>query len=320
VTENDGQFSVCDKVKRPADNVILTPIDSDLDTPTMEAGNEQASKSLHSENAELSNRVEPVLPISPSCPKVMPRPTHEILVFWTSPPKGGTGNLRFEKWKECVGPNNGHVIRFADLAPASTGNAFASEEDATVSTGDTSRQVGSDEKVLQVGLATADVSPSVDYKPLEEMDLKSLAELHQQMELARGQVRADLVVPGRVGGHGLAILVDSGATITVLSTRKWIQIHRDNPHLTLMSSPDTVQMASGECQPVGGRVMVELELAGQTYLHQVYVMQIQQDCILGMDFLAQYDVACDWRKGILKVRGTEVEACRRYSLGDGRLR
>ncbi len=35
------------------------------------------------------------------------------------------------------------------------------------------------------------------------------------------------------------------------------------------------------------------------------------------DFVHKYDVDCDWRRGVLRLKGSEVLACRRYTVGDG---
>ena len=74
--------------------------------------------------------------------------------------------------------------------------------------------------IAQLEASYFDMSPTDTPRPLEELDLKSLAGLHVHMRKAREQVPADLAVPGKIGGHCLAVLVDSGATCMVLSTRK----------------------------------------------------------------------------------------------------
>ena len=174
--------------------------------------------------------------------------------------------------------------------------------------------------VAQLDASYFDMSAADTLRPLEELDLKSLADLHVHMKKAREQVPADLVVPGKIGGHCIAVLVDSGVTCTVLSNRKWTQIHRDNPNLTLLSDSDRVQLASGASQSTQGKLLVEIEPTGQYYLHEVIVIGIMKDMIMAMDFLALHGAECDWSGGILRLRGKELEACRQYSLGDARLR
>jgi len=262
------------------------------------------------------------------------RPTHEVPVYWVTPLDGGLGSCKLQEWEKRVGPGR-CSIRFVELShqpvegkPSSekdgpTPKGAASVEDSPVLPGvgvEGRSSLGESTQGLSINAAILDTAPSTEPRSLESLDLKSLADLHLQLEQSREQLRADLIVPGKIGGHSLAILVDSGATISVLSTRKWTQIYRDNPHLTLVSTPDRVQLASGTSEPMAGKVVVQLELAGQFYIHQVAVLNIFEEFILGYDFLAKHDVECDWKKGILKLRGKELEACRQYSVGDGKLR
>ena len=91
--------------------------------------------------------------------------------------------------------------------------------------------------------------------------------------------------------------------------------------MILLSNADRVQLASGASQSVQGKLLVQAELAGQYYLHQVIVIDINvEDVIIAMDFLALHDAECDWSPGLLRLRGKELEAWRQYSLGDGHLR
>ena len=278
-------------------------------SPT-EDGAEQVTLSPDTKCTSVKDPVPYAAPSNSSEPnKLVPRPTHDVPLYWTPPAKGRVGSFNIEQWKKSAGPM-ATAVRFAELA-GQVGDAVK----VSASTRSSKQPV-----IAQLDASYFDVSPTNTPRPLEELDLKSLADLHVHMKRAREKVPADLVIPGKIGGHCLAILVDSGATCTVLSTRKWTQIHRDNPNLTLLSDADRVQLASGASQSIQGKLLVQIELAGQYYLHQVIVMDIMEDMIMGMDFLALHDAECDWSRGILRLRGKELEACRQYSLDDGRLR
>ena len=192
-------------------------------SPT-EDGAEQMTLSPDTECTSVEGPVPYAAPSNSSKPKVVPRPTPDAPLYWTPPAKGRVGSLHIEQWKESAGPM-ATAIRFAELA-AQVGDAVKVAA---------SMRSSEQPAVAQLDASYFDMSPTNTPRPLEELDLKSLADLHVHMKKAREQILADLVVPGKIGGHCLAILVDSGATCTVLYTRKWTQIHRDNPNLTRLS-------------------------------------------------------------------------------------
>ena len=47
---------------------------------------------------------------------------------------------------------------------------------------------------------------------------------------------------------------------------------------------------------------------------------VEEDLIIGVDFLRKHQVDCDWTRGVLRLKGEEPLACCRYSLGDERIR
>ena len=230
--------------------------------------------------------------------KAVPRPVHEVPIFLV---KSASGRDCWDK-RSCFMTNAQEpgfgIQTFAGLASLDS---------------EPTRNTGLDPRYF-------DLSPTNQSRQLEDLDLKSLSDLHKFIGDERKRVPMDLVVPSRMGSVMLTTLIDSGATCSVLSSRKWQQIHRDNPGLTLVSTSERVHLASGAEQPILGKVVAEIELAGQFYMHQFLVMETMEEAILGIDFLAMHEAECDWSRGVLRLRGKEVEACRQYSLGDGRKR
>lgn len=49
-------------------------------------------------------------------------------------------------------------------------------------------------------------------------------------------------------------------------------------------------------------------------------MDVQEDIILGLDFVQRYKVDWNWRRGILTLRGREAVAFRKYRTGDAKAR
>jgi hypothetical protein len=130
----------------------------------------------------------------------------------------------------------------------------------------------------------------------------------------------ELIVPGRICGLVVPVLIDTGAAVSLASTTLWDKLHRQSPGLSLLSTSCCIRTVSGDRAHVPGRLVLELELAGQFYVHQFIVADIAENMILGLDFLRKHQVDCDWGYGVLRLRAVELHAWRRYSLGDGLVR
>jgi hypothetical protein len=55
----------------------------------------------------------------------------------------------------------------------------------------------------------------------------------------------ELVVPGKVSGLAVAMLIDSGVSVSVMSTALWDAIHRSHPGWTLFSTDCRIRTVSG---------------------------------------------------------------------------
>ena len=230
----------------------------------------------------------------------MPRPTNEIPVYWKHTEELTTES--FEDVKEAIRNHRPQVVKAHGKA----------------------RPVGEDhrqEQVLRVKSVSVDTSHSTTVpQQIEALDLHSLLDLHQQLEAEVADTPGELILTGKVSGLMVGMLVDTGASVTTLSTRMWERIHELCPGWTMMPTEIRIRAVSGETVPVRGQVALEIELEGQFYVHQFIVIDVKEDIILGMDFLVKHQVDIDWRRGVLTLRGEEVRRARKYSLGDKKVR
>ena len=95
----------------------------------------------------------------------------------------------------------------------------------------------------------------------------------------------EMKISGRIGGVVMKMLVDTGSMISLVNIR----------HSQVWSSWGSpsrikVRLADGTSVPVGREGIVEMEISGQTLEHQVVEMAIEEDVILGMDFLVKFGV------------------------------
>jgi len=241
----------------------------------------------------------------------MPRPTHEVPVYWIEP------QPEWSSYRE--------IEPILDLATSHGVTKFRDKEGALAVLMAYQSRVSSTECAEtqeHVYLATPEDldKPSDHPRGVEDMDLHNLVDLHRHFDQERRALPSELVVPGKMHGLAIGILIDSGATLSIVSTKFWSQLRALNPKLALIPTNVRLTTASGASMRARGHLLLEVELAGQFYLHQFTVVDSQEPAIIGLDFLAKHDVECDWRRGVLRLRGTEVRTVRQYSVGDGKTR
>lgn len=124
---------------------------------------------------------------------------------------------------------------------------------------------------------------------------------------------SSIIIRGSVNGVPCAMLVDTGATATVV--RKDILGLGES---TLSREPAAVlRTVTGSTFPVLGRQEVTIDLGGQSERrrHLVLVADITDDCILGMDFLATWGCLIDAAKGTVEVGAGVIGAVEEWDTG-----
>ena len=90
------------------------------------------------------------------------------------------------------------------------------------------------------------------------------------------------------GGQMLECLIDTGAALTVLSASVWDA--SDKSKLCELKPYDKpISMASGSPLDVKGKVNLLIEIAGRKYAMDVLVASIDNDILLGLDFMVLYN-------------------------------
>ena len=238
---------------------------------------------------------------APSPHRTMLRSMHEVPLYWRNADRETSiARADLVKLAQAADPETG-VLKLTNLG-ASLGGP-------------------TEEPVVNVRLVKVDTSVSTEVpRGIETLGLHALADLHQQLEEERRAMPGELVVPGRICGLAVPMLVDTGAAVSLASTTLWDKLHRQSPGLSLLSTSCCIRTVSGDRAHVRGRLILELELAGQFYVHQFIVADVAENMILGLDFLRKHQVDCDWGRGVLRFQGSELHVCRRYSIGDGLVR
>ena len=108
-------------------------------------------------------------------------------------------------------------------------------------------------------------------------------------------------------GKECDLLIDSGAAVTVISIKLWTKLPvSEKPELTSPNGTIKLEAANNELIPVKGIATVNIHIGDQSFEWEVYVADIDDDGILGYDFLYYHDCNLSARQG-LTIGGRKVK-------------
>ena len=110
-----------------------------------------------------------------------------------------------------------------------------------------------------------------------------------------------LVVVGQVDNRPVKFLVDTGASITVIS-----KANDDMTSGNLNPVEFEVVQVNGDPMPVMGQKVTEITLGPLRVSHQVVVADVKDDAILGIDFLTQHDCKLDLSSQLLTIQDMTI--------------
>ncbi|XP_060561567.1 retroviral-like aspartic protease 1 [Ruditapes philippinarum] len=111
---------------------------------------------------------------------------------------------------------------------------------------------------------------------------------------------AGLYAYGKVGNVSVNCLVDTGATVTVISENLWLKLKSKNKITPFELS---VSSTSGDLLKVKGQTEIDLRFKRHLYKTKVVVAEIGNDVVLGLDFMQQYGVCIDVIRNTMKLKG-----------------
>ncbi|MCG8048996.1 MAG: reverse transcriptase domain-containing protein, partial [Candidatus Thiodiazotropha endolucinida] len=120
-----------------------------------------------------------------------------------------------------------------------------------------------------------------------------------------GTNNSGLFAAAEVNGKPVYCLVDTGATLTIISTKVWELV--DPPFSALTPFPQTISTATGSPIEVSGKARVQIKMAKSICYIDVIVANIENDLIIGLDFLKNMDCRIDVAQGTLTIQGETMQ-------------
>ena len=108
-----------------------------------------------------------------------------------------------------------------------------------------------------------------------------------------------------MNGQPINCLLDIGATLTIISTKVWETLDRSK--LTLIAFDQNISTASGSPIEVTGRTRVQLKVADYLCYLDVVIANIDNELILGLDFLKKMNCRIDVAKETLDIQDRSVK-------------
>lgn len=120
-----------------------------------------------------------------------------------------------------------------------------------------------------------------------------------------------MFIAARVQDTPLPLLVDTGASVTILSEKSFQSISPSKrPQITPVNTK--LVTATGTTSSFIGQTCVEIQIDQHKFFHNVLIADINNDAILGIDFLTANNCDVLLSKSCLDVQGDKIP-CFRYS-------
>lgn len=112
-------------------------------------------------------------------------------------------------------------------------------------------------------------------------------------------------VSTKVGNLPVTFLVDTGSNVSIL--RKGL-LEQFSPQTGLSVQPTNIKLVTvtEEVTPFHGKTVLEVEIGSQKISHQMLIADIENDGILGMDFLTAHNCDLMLSQQSMKLNGEKI--------------
>ncbi|GFS76524.1 retrovirus-related Pol polyprotein from transposon 297 [Nephila pilipes] len=120
---------------------------------------------------------------------------------------------------------------------------------------------------------------------------------------ALSEKKNGLYLEGTICGVPCLMLVDTGANVTLLRT---VIAQKLNQQFICTASNIFLKTATGEKAIIHGKLDASNECGSRRFQHEVYVTDITDPCILGLDFLRELNLTVDLERNEIRTGGEEI--------------
>ncbi|MEW8542943.1 MAG: retroviral-like aspartic protease family protein, partial [Candidatus Thiodiazotropha sp.] len=149
------------------------------------------------------------------------------------------------------------------------------------------------------------VSKKIEAKKDTEAQPKAPEKDGDKSVKVSGPNNSGLFAAAVVNGKPVYCLVDTGATLTIISTKVWGLMDQSSSALDPYSQ--VISTATGSPIEVNGKARVQLKMAKSLCYIDVVVANIENDMVIGLDFLKNMDCKIDVAQGTLTIQGQTIQ-------------
>ena len=113
---------------------------------------------------------------------------------------------------------------------------------------------------------------------------------------------AGMFVKAKVNGVVANLLIDTGATVTIINTK----LYKQMSNVSLSPSQREILTANGESLQVMGKTIADFEFENFQCSNIAVIANINVDGIVGLDFMRAHSAAIDIERNIITVQGQEI--------------
>ncbi|GBN15364.1 hypothetical protein AVEN_56655-1 [Araneus ventricosus] len=115
--------------------------------------------------------------------------------------------------------------------------------------------------------------------------------------------RNGLYLEGSICGIPCLMLVDTGANVTLVRTDLAQKL---KGNFIYTAPNNSLKTATGEKVEIHGKLDAAIECRSRKFQHKIYVADITDPCILGLDFLQKFNFTVDLLKNEIRTGGEEI--------------
>jgi predicted aspartyl protease len=125
-----------------------------------------------------------------------------------------------------------------------------------------------------------------------------------------------IFVKGRIGDVKTTILVDTGSSLTIVNPTLFNEINPDNK-IKLTKTNVRLRTAKGDDIPVLGECLLSIMLESKEFSHNCIIAQIENRCILGVDFMSKFSCNICMKEQVIRIQGIDIPYfCDRFATVD----